>query len=158
MNASGLMSRLANKIVRVAEFVSSISSQKYTSGERLNLFRARRPHGQEVNLLNYRVSFLGVGSYQLLLREIFYKGEYQFEAGSNSPVILDCGANIGLATLFFKRLYPNAQVSCFEADPTTATVLQNNIEQNHLTDVKSYNYLLLGICLTQVTPRCSMRS
>jgi FkbM family methyltransferase len=57
-------------------------------------------------------------------------------------VILDCGANIGLATLFFKHLYPKSRITSFEADPTTASTLQKNIEQNHLQDVSAYNLFL----------------
>jgi FkbM family methyltransferase len=66
----------------------------------------------------------------------------RFCKATDSPVILDCDANIGLAMLFFKRLYPKARISCFEADPTTAAVLQKNVDQNHLTDVTGHNLML----------------
>jgi FkbM family methyltransferase len=74
--------------------------------------------------------------------EVFVKAEYFFRTSHDAPVILDCGANIGLATLFFKRLYPKARVHAFEADPTTAEVLRVNVEQNHLHDVTVSNLLL----------------
>ena len=139
-----LLSKLASKIVRVAEFVDSILRQNYSAAERLSLLRARRPRRQEVNLLDYRVSYLSEGAYQLLLREIFFKGEYQFSSTTDSPLIVDCGANIGLAMLFFKRLYPKARVLCFEAEPVTASVLRKNVEQNHLLDVTVHNLMLSG--------------
>jgi FkbM family methyltransferase len=135
-------SERAFKIARVAEFSGSILRQNYTAGERLSLVRARRTRGHDVNLLNYRVSYLAEGSYQLLLREIFFREEYKFEAETDAPVILDCGANIGMATLFFKRIYPKACISSFEADPATASVLRQNVEQNHLQDVMVHNLML----------------
>jgi len=142
MSSDTLLSKLAFKVARVAESAGNLVHQNYTTAERLSLVGARRPNRQQANVLNYRVSFLSENAYQLLLREIFFKREYQFEEKIDSPVILDCGANIGMATLFFKRLYPNARVSCFEADPTTAGVLQKNVEQNHLDHVTVYNLLL----------------
>jgi len=142
LTRSEWLSKVAFKIARVAGYLGGILRQNYTARERLSLVRARRPHGREINLLGFKVSCLSEGAYQLLLREILFRGEYLFAAETDSPVILDCGANIGLATLFFKRLYPNARVSCFEADPTTATVLRKNVEQNHLRDVTVHNLML----------------
>ena len=81
-------------------------------------------------------------SFRLVAFEVFVKGEYFFAATKDAPVILDCGANIGLATLFFKRLYPKARVHSFEADPTTSDVLRYNVEQNHLPGVTVSNVLL----------------
>jgi FkbM family methyltransferase len=74
--------------------------------------------------------------------EVFAKGEYFFKANHDSPVIFDCGANIGLATLFFKRLYPKARVHSFEADPATSEILRFNVERNHLQNVVVRNVLL----------------
>ena len=77
-----------------------------------------------------------------LFGEIFVRGEYTFETSSASPVILDCGANIGMATIFFKWLYPKSIVYAFEPDPKTFQLLKKNIEANKLTDVHLYNAAL----------------
>src|SRR5215467_13838161 len=63
-----------------------------------------------------------------LFGEIFLRGEYLFASKSPSPVILDCGANIGMASLFFKWLYPQSVVYAFEPDKNTFLMLQKNIE------------------------------
>jgi FkbM family methyltransferase len=139
---SDWFSNLALKIARVADFVGSIGRQNYTVAERLSVVRARRTHGLDARLLNFQVSFLAEGAYQLLLREIFFKGEYFFKANTDSPTIFDCGANIGLATLYFKHIYPNARISSFEADPTTAQVLKKNVDRNHLQNVSVHNLML----------------
>jgi FkbM family methyltransferase len=142
VNPGEWFSKPALKIARVADYTASIARRDYSFADLVSLVRARRPHGQETNLLGFRVSCLSQGAYQLLLREIFFKGEYIFQAQSDSPAILDCGANIGMATLFFKHLYPNARISCFEADPVTASVLEKNVAQNRLQNVTVYNLLL----------------
>lgn len=93
-------------------------------------------------LVGFEVNYLDKASFRVVAFEVFVRGEYFFETNQDSPVILDCGANIGLATLFFKRLYPNARIHSFEADPTTCGVLRSNIEQNHLQGVTVTNVLL----------------
>ena len=52
-----------------------------------------------------------------------------------APRILDCGPNIGLATLYFKKRYPDARVSAYEADPAIAKALRGNMERNGLGEI-----------------------
>lgn len=94
------------------------------------------------NMQGFRVSYLDRASYILLYREIFVRQHYYFRSDTDSPLIFDCGANIGMATLFFKWLYPNARVHAFEPDPTTFRVLQGNIATNQLSDVTAHNCAL----------------
>jgi len=115
---------------------------RYSQVDRASLVAALWSTKHKANLLGFHVSYLGEKQFRYLLWEIFIRGEYFFKAEKNAPVILDCGANIGLATLFFKRIYPKARITCFEADPTTANILRKNIEQNQLKDVTAYNLML----------------
>ena len=50
-------------------------------------------------------------------KEIFVDKIYAFKWENKSPNILDLGSNIGLCILFFKSLYPDANITGFEADP-----------------------------------------
>lgn len=68
--------------------------------------------------------------------EIFVQLGYDFRCPSESPLILDCGCNIGLATIWFKQRYPRSRVVAFEADPTVAEVLRSNVARLNLTDVE----------------------
>ena len=77
-----------------------------------------------------------------LFREIFVRSEYEFVCASGRPLIFDCGANIGMATLFFKWLYPRAVIHCFEPDRTTFEMLQRNVTVNRLADVQLHNLAL----------------
>jgi FkbM family methyltransferase len=67
--------------------------------------------------------------------EIFVRGTLDFQTASRSPRILDCGANVGLASLYFKRRYPRARVTAYEADPALFAVLEANLDTNGASDV-----------------------
>jgi FkbM family methyltransferase len=77
----------------------------------------------------------------LLYREIFTRQQYYFRADCEAPLILDCGANLGMASLYFKWLYPKSRVQAFEPDPATFQLLKQNIVQNNL-DVEAHNCAL----------------
>jgi FkbM family methyltransferase len=63
-------------------------------------------------------------------REIFVDESYWFKCKTDKPLILDCGANIGLSAYFFKSLYPQSSVKAFEADPAIFEFLKSNINTN----------------------------
>ncbi len=67
--------------------------------------------------------------------DIFVDQSLAFRSLTPAPRILDCGANIGLASLYFKRLYPHASITAFEADPAIAGQLARNLRVNG-TDVE----------------------
>jgi FkbM family methyltransferase len=69
------------------------------------------------------------------LDEIFVGQIYKFETENVNPVIIDCGANIGLATLYFKMNFPNAIVTAFEPDPNIFALMKENIETFGFNDV-----------------------
>jgi FkbM family methyltransferase len=70
-----------------------------------------------------------------LLHEIFVNAEYAFDSDSPHPRIVDCGANLGLSVVFFKALYPHADVLAFEPDPVTYARLRRTVEANRLESV-----------------------
>ena len=67
--------------------------------------------------------------------DIFTGKEYYFECSARTPFIIDCGAHIGIATLYFKVLYPSAKVIAIEANPENVKILKKNIEFGKLKDV-----------------------
>ena len=74
-------------------------------------------------------------------REIFARQHYYFLADCEAPQILDCGANLGMASLYFKWLYPKSRVRAFEPDPATFQLLKRNIARNNL-DIEPHNCAL----------------
>jgi len=62
-------------------------------------------------------------------QEIFSREMFRLPAVSEPSMIIDGGANIGLATLYFKRRYPEVEVMAIEADPEIGNLLRRNIEE-----------------------------
>jgi FkbM family methyltransferase len=69
-------------------------------------------------------------------REIFIQRGYDFACSHDSPLILDCGGNIGLSVVWFKQRYPQSRVTVFEADPSIAEILKSNMAALKLKDVE----------------------
>jgi len=92
--------------------------------------------------LGFKVYFFNYEFFYYLFSEIFFKNEYYFFNSEKSPTILDCGSNIGLATIYFKWIYPNCLVSCFEPDPLTFKILKKNIKKNKFNNIELINAAL----------------
>ena len=69
-------------------------------------------------------------------KEIFADESYKFVSNSSKPVILDCGANIGVSCLYFSKLFPNSKIVAFEADPNIVKVLNKNLSSNNIRNVE----------------------
>jgi FkbM family methyltransferase len=84
----------------------------------------------------FTISFFNTAEFVLIYHDIFCAGEHDFGCARESPTIIDAGAHIGLATLFFKRRYPRARIVAVEPNPTTFALLERNVRQNRLGDVR----------------------
>jgi FkbM family methyltransferase len=62
---------------------------------------------------------------------------YRFESHNSEPRILDCGANIGMASIYWKRLFPKSRILAFEPDLRIATVLRSNLTSCGASDVEA---------------------
>ena len=78
---------------------------------------------------NDNVALLG------MLDEIYVRQNYAFLTNNDRPVILDCGANVGIGIAYLKRQYPNAVIYAFEPDAEAFRCLSANVERNNFTDV-----------------------
>jgi FkbM family methyltransferase len=93
------------------------------------LARTRRQPGA-LALDGVRWEYADLHSFYYQARQIFIDRLYEFDTDNPAPVILDCGAHIGLASLFFARRYPGARITAFEADPTIAAKLARNMKRH----------------------------
>lgn len=73
------------------------------------------------------------------LKEFFDDGRMNFKTSNTSPVIYDCGANVGVSILYYKKLYPNAIIKAFEPDPKVFACLKANINNNGVKGVELVN-------------------
>jgi FkbM family methyltransferase len=95
----------------------------------------------ECNIIFNDYDFLvpDVASFLSAYREIFLEGIYSFCCDKPDPLILDCGANVGVGVFFFKKLFPRARIIAYEADPQIYKYLTRNINTNKVKDVTAIN-------------------
>jgi FkbM family methyltransferase len=88
---------------------------------------------------NDNIEYIDSLSFYYQYKEIFEKKIYNFYSPCSSPYIIDCGSNIGLGILFFKKIYPKSKVLGFEPDTSIFPVLEKNILRNNCKDVTLIN-------------------
>jgi FkbM family methyltransferase len=110
--------------------VAAVSEQELARLESSTPFEAGM-----TDLLGFPVRYTHPQSMAVQYRAIFGDDVYRFRASRPDPVILDCGANIGMASLYWKREYPAARITAFEPDPTIAEVMRWNLRSAAAEDV-----------------------
>jgi FkbM family methyltransferase len=93
----------------------------------------------EIELFGSRISFPDASSFYFIYKEIFEKEIYKFSSKSNAPLIIDCGANIGISVLYYKKQYPEAKVIAFEPESKIFEFLQSNLKANDINDAVLIN-------------------
>ncbi len=137
-------------MIRISRFlneVAAVCSREYlTASQKIRLLCAYYAlkmrhsvfdtHPTRVRWQGYTITTPSFSNFAAIAREVFLFGDYYFKADNDTPMIIDCGGNIGMTTLFLKKLYPRATIRVFEPSPTAVQALRKNITQNHLTDVE----------------------
>jgi FkbM family methyltransferase len=106
----------------------------------------RRAPGAKITtrVAGWRVTAWGYGAFSAHFGSKFVDLEYLFRTDAERPFIVDCGANIGTATLFFKTFYPTADIIAFEPDPQAYEALTANVRDNKLSGVTVMNVAVGG--------------
>jgi FkbM family methyltransferase len=63
-----------------------------------------------------------------VFRQIFVQQELGFPVEGDPRVIVDAGANIGLASLYFSARFPRARILALEVEPSNFRMLETNTE------------------------------
>lgn len=133
------MPRLMSQLKRVAR---GIQRELWPSPERAMMQRFEREFTRSprytpgrITVPPYSIEYADAGSVWPQWEEIFLRGSLDFHTDAPAPRILDCGANVGIASLYFKRRYPKARVTAFEADPSLAQICRRNLDANGAADV-----------------------
>lgn len=119
--------------------VKNISEKKkinYEFFKEIALSRTPRYKPVTTKFLGKKFEAVDAVSFVSGKREIYDRDIYRFHTDAKSPVIIDCGANIGLSVIYFKRLYPNAIIEAFEPDPSIYQTLSNNVSTFGFDDIQ----------------------
>ena len=109
---SRTMLRLKDKLYRI--------SPNFIRGKELIEFREK---GLKKSFF-LRKGTADIGTYM----QIFLEKEYEFKAMCHPKVIIDAGANIGLASIFFVNKYPDVKIIAIEPEKSNFDMLKKNVE------------------------------
>lgn len=85
--------------------------------------------------LGYTVHMDNFEDFYWTFLEAFILEEYRFIPQNSSPVIIDCGGNIGISILYFKWRWPESVITVFEPEQRNVELIRNNIIENKLKNV-----------------------
>jgi FkbM family methyltransferase len=89
-----------------------------------------------ITIFGKPTTYVDAHTFFTMYEDAFVTKANDFVCDSGEPVILDCGANIGLTVLRYKQLYPRATIKAFEPDPAICECLRANVASWGLTDVE----------------------
>lgn len=112
------------------------------SDDIMNLFRTIFEVDGTVTITGHTIKILDWRGFWIAFNEIFFSEDYYFSTDENEPLIIDGGANIGLATCYFKWLYPNARILSFEPSEQIHAILQHNVAQLSPHQISVLGYAL----------------
>lgn len=92
-----------------------------------------------VNIFDKKIKVNSPFWYLHGLEELFVEETYRFNSDSDTPRIVDCGANTGLSIIYLKKLFPKAKITAFEPDSNIFKLLQENLNEFGFNDVELIN-------------------
>jgi FkbM family methyltransferase len=84
---------------------------------------------------NYSYSFQEPREFDFLYKEIFGQAIYKTDC-ANPKLIVDIGAHIGLASMYFRLIYPNTPIVAFEPNPYNRKLFLENIQMNKIKNIQ----------------------
>jgi FkbM family methyltransferase len=90
---------------------------------------SERGHGKTQIYLKplHRCVSIRIGTSDLAcFEQVFLRGEYNMPYDIEPAIIIDAGANVGAATLFFSHRYPGARIFAIEPEATNFEMLKHN--------------------------------
>ncbi|WP_026714565.1 FkbM family methyltransferase [Flavobacterium daejeonense] len=120
----------------IKRFLIAVNQKVFYTDFQKEMLKAKKTVSEGVISLFGKQFYYHHGiAFYVTYQEIFVKGIYNFKTDSKKPVILDCGANMGLSVLFFSRNFPNAEIFAFEPDKKVLSYLEKNIASQNLKNV-----------------------
>ncbi len=85
-----------------------------------------------VSISGFQFHFSDASALLNMFENIFTNECYRFKTSNPKPVIIDCGANIGVSVLWFSKNFPGSSIIAFEPDPLLFGLLQQNANANNI--------------------------
>ncbi|MBL7952456.1 MAG: FkbM family methyltransferase [Flavobacteriales bacterium] len=85
---------------------------------------------------DYRIAVTDMLSVAWQIKEFFGDERMKFTSAARRPLVIDCGANVGVSLLYYHAIMPHAHVICFEPDAKVFACLEQNMRANGVTGVE----------------------
>jgi FkbM family methyltransferase len=123
-------------ITYIRLLIASVVHHRNTSAKKSN------PEILAEKVFGSRITFFSYPQLINLFEEIFIYEVYRFHSNAPAPLVIDCGSNIGMSILYFKKSFPKCRVMAFEPSHKNFSALESNVKSNTLTDVTLFNFAL----------------
>lgn len=110
-------------------------NQPFSMRDREKILSTKRYTPLKINFFDRPFYIADSMTFMSGFKDIFKREPYKFKFNINSPWIIDCGANIGLSVIYFKRNYPDAKLIAIEPDPELFEILKKNLDSFGYKDV-----------------------
>ena len=125
--------------------VLSLVKTRFRGRSNQDVFTYRQLQAKLARVPRYKPGFVTAGRWKLNYLDatsllsafdvVVVKRWNDFPCDKKNPVILDCGANIGISAIHYKDLFPDAVITSFEPDPRACDLLRQNLVMNDIHDV-----------------------
>lgn len=90
--------------------------------------QALRSEEATTTILGRPLRLAHAAAFEPMYREIFEREIFKFDTDVPSPRIIDCGAHVGMASIYLGLRYQKARITAFEADPRVAAIAKTNLK------------------------------
>lgn len=123
-----LMSRVQALIERLPSYLDTFGWRGLLSFGMIRYASSGRPARLYLRNIDKPVWLRPDCSDVLTMREVFLDGDYNIPTENNVQYIVDAGANIGLASIYFANKYPSARIIAVEPEIGNFRMLKKNVE------------------------------
>ncbi len=89
-------------------------------------FRTKRKAPISLSKIKYPVYFRGIHSDEKMFEQIFVNKEYHIKIPFDPSFIIDLGANVGYASIYFSNRFPNARIFAIEPEENNYRIAKKN--------------------------------
>ncbi len=108
------------KYKKALGFVNAIGLYKH--------IKLKSKKGLKLSFVKTPVYFRGIRSDELMFEQIFINKEYAIKVPFKPEIILDLGANVGYASLYFITRFPDARIIAVEPEENNFKAAVKNLE------------------------------
>lgn len=120
---------ILNQLIQLHSLLHHIIALGVKDGIYLFFLNPKSPGRVSVKLKPVAFPFIirGASSDRKVVTQVFYQRDYEISLPFEPSIIVDCGSNIGLASIYFKNRYPKSKIIAIEPEQENFELLELNL-------------------------------